>query len=60
MGREEQIISERKRKIKKLKSSGINPYPHKYEVKNYSSELQEKYEKLKPESSTKNIYCAKN
>lgn len=34
MGREEQIIGERKRKISELKESGINPYPHKFERKN--------------------------
>ncbi len=33
MGREEQIIQERLRKLKELKSKGINPYPHKFEKK---------------------------
>jgi len=53
MGREEQIISERLRKLKELRENGINPYPNRYEVKHFSSELQEKYKKLKKEGSTK-------
>jgi len=47
MGREEQIINERKRKLEELKKKGINPYPHKYDVKNYSNEIKQKYSKLK-------------
>ncbi len=31
MGREEQIIGERKRKVSELKEMGINPYPEKFE-----------------------------
>ena len=34
MGREEQIIDERKRKIKELRAQGIDPYPSKFEKKN--------------------------
>ncbi len=33
MGREEQIIGERKRKISELNEIGINPYPHSFEKK---------------------------
>ena len=47
MGREEQIINERKRKLEELKKKGINPYPHKFDVKNYSNEIKSKYSKLK-------------
>lgn len=53
MGREEQIISERLRKIKELKEQGINPYPNKYDVKNFTNELHEKYKSLKNEQKTK-------
>ncbi|MEK6854804.1 MAG: lysine--tRNA ligase [Nanoarchaeota archaeon] len=53
MGREEQIISERLRKLKELKSLGINPYPNKYDSTHSTLELQEKYEKLKPETHKK-------
>jgi lysyl-tRNA synthetase class 2 len=31
MGREEQIIEERKKKIKELEEQGVNPYPNKYD-----------------------------
>ena len=47
MGREELIINERKKKIEELKKLGINPYPNKYEPKDYSSEIKEKHSKLK-------------
>jgi len=47
MGRQDQIINERKRKLEELKKLGINPYPHRFDVKNYSDEIKEKYSKLK-------------
>ncbi len=50
MGREEQIIDEKLKKLHSLKAQGINPYPNKFDVKNYSAELQEKYKSLKNES----------
>ena len=34
MGRENQIINERLRKLKELKEKGINPYPYKFDKKN--------------------------
>ena len=34
MGREEEIIKERERKIQELKDIGINPYAYKFEKKN--------------------------
>ncbi|MBS3089037.1 lysine--tRNA ligase [Candidatus Pacearchaeota archaeon] len=51
MGREEQIISERLRKLKELRAQGINPYPHKFEKKDSTTELHEKYSKLKNNAS---------
>jgi len=53
MGREDQIINERLKKLKGLWDNKINPYPNKYDVKNKSLELQEKYSELKPEAMTK-------
>ena len=53
MGREEQIIENRLRKIKELKELGINPYPHKFDKKVSFSELHEKYKKLKTNTTTK-------
>ena len=53
MGREDQIIQERLRKVKELRQAGINPYPTKYDVKNNAKDLQNKYLKLKSEEKTK-------
>jgi len=53
MGREDQIIEERLKKLKELRKDGINPYPNKFDVRNNSQELQEKYAKLKAEEYTK-------
>jgi len=33
MGREEQIVSERLKKLEELKKKGVNPYPHKFDKK---------------------------
>ena len=38
MGREDQIIKERIRKVNELKKAGINPYPHKFDKKQNAAE----------------------
>jgi len=53
MGREDQIIKERVRKLNELNESGINPYAYKFDKKNSTLELQNKYNKLKDDSETK-------
>lgn len=53
MGREEQIISGRLKKLRELRAQGVNPYPNKFDVKDYSADLQEKHKKLKNEVKTK-------
>jgi lysyl-tRNA synthetase, class II len=53
-GREDQIINERKRKLAELREKGINPYAHKFDKKNSSKELQEKYKGVKNDEETKN------
>lgn len=53
MGRQDEIVQERLRKIKELRESGINPYPYNYEVKNKAADLQEKHKELQPESFSK-------
>ncbi|MEK6859236.1 MAG: OB-fold nucleic acid binding domain-containing protein, partial [Nanoarchaeota archaeon] len=53
MGREEQIINERKKKLDDILKKGINPYPHKYEPKDYSSEIKENFRKLKNNEKSK-------
>ncbi|MBI2452491.1 lysine--tRNA ligase [Candidatus Pacearchaeota archaeon] len=53
MSREEQIMTERLRKLNELKKQGINPYPYSFEKRHSSLELQEKYKKLKSGKKTK-------
>lgn len=53
MGRQDQIIEERLKKISELRKLGINPYPNKYEITSFSKDLQDKYKKLKNEEKTK-------
>ena len=57
MGREDEIIKERMKKIEELKKLKINPYPSTFNKKDFAVELQEKYAKLKNEERTK--YAAK-
>ena len=53
MGREDQIIEERLKKIAEMRKAGINPYTYKFDKKNNSQELQEKYAKLANDERTK-------
>ncbi|MFA7707958.1 MAG: lysine--tRNA ligase [Candidatus Pacearchaeota archaeon] len=53
MGREDQIINERKKKLEEIKKLKINPYAHKFEIKDYSNEIKEKYSKLKDNEKSK-------
>ncbi len=52
MGRQEQIVGERKRKLKELRKI-INPYPYKFNQKNFSVDIKQKYDKLKENSKNK-------
>lgn len=52
MGREELIINERKKKLEELKKLGINPYPHKFEQKDFSFDIKEENKKLKIDERT--------
>ncbi len=58
MSREDEIIRERMKKIDDLKKKGINPYPHKFEKKDNSLDLQEKYKSLKNEKFGKEAITA--
>ena len=53
MGREQQIIDERLRKLNELRSHGINPYVHKFEKKDSAKNLQSSHAKLKNEKFSK-------
>jgi len=47
MTRQQQIINEKKRKLKELIKAGVNPYPNKFNVKDFSEGIKQKYNKLK-------------
>ena len=49
---EDQLIQQRTEKLKALKEKGINPYTYKFDVKNNSSEIIQKFKKLKKEQKT--------
>jgi len=53
MSREDQIVTERLKKIEELRKKGINPYPHSFQRTHHAKELQEKYKNLKNEQETK-------
>jgi lysyl-tRNA synthetase class 2 len=53
IGREKQIISERLKKIAGLREEGIDPYPQNFEKKDWCTDLQKKYLKLKDEAVSK-------
>ncbi len=58
MGREDQIIQERIKKINLLKEEGINPYPPRFDLhekKTWSKNILEKYSKLKVEEKSKSF-----
>jgi len=58
MGREDEIIRERIRKINELRNLGINPYPYNFEKKDNAGRLHEKYIKLKNDKSAKKAVVA--
>jgi len=53
MGREEEIINERLRKLDEVIKKGIEPYPHNFHKQNNSEDIKEKYSKLKNDERTK-------
>jgi lysyl-tRNA synthetase class 2 len=53
MGREEEIINERLRKLDEIIKKGIEPYPHNFHKEKNFSDIQGKYSKLKNDERTK-------
>lgn len=53
MGRQDEIVKERMRKIEELRTNGVNPYPYSYEQKDSAHELQSEHAKLKAEQRSK-------
>ena len=54
MSRKNQIINERKKKLDEL-GKIANPYPYKFEVKNFSDEIKKEFNKLKNDEITNKI-----
>ena len=52
MGREEEMLKERMRKVDELRKDKINPYPYSFEITHHSAELLKKYAHLKNEEKT--------
>lgn len=53
MGRQDEIVAERIKKLHELRKQKINPYPNTYDATDTAIDLQEKHAKLKNESSVK-------
>jgi lysyl-tRNA synthetase, class II len=53
MGRQDIIIQERLKKIEELRKKGIDSYPHKYDVDDFSTDLQHNHKELKAGEKTK-------
>jgi len=50
---EEHLLKQRIEKLEKIKKLGINPYPYRFDVKDFSQDILDKYSKLKSEEKTK-------
>jgi len=53
MSREKQITNERKRKLDELRKKGVEPYPYKFDVKDFSLDVKEKFKGLKNNGRSK-------
>jgi lysyl-tRNA synthetase class 2 len=51
---EEHLIKQRIEKLERIRDLGINPYPYKFEVKNFSDEILKRYSKLVKGGKTNN------
>jgi lysyl-tRNA synthetase class II len=55
MGRQEEIIKERLKKLDELKKEGINAYPHTFNKVDTAAGLQKEYNHIKSEAYTKGV-----
>ena len=53
MSRQEEIKKERLKKISELRKNNIEPYPYSFDVKDFSSQLHDKYANLKKSENSK-------
>lgn len=59
MGRQEEMVAERVKKLHELKKQGINPYPNQFESDSNAKQLQKEYASLKSDKkSTKKATIA--
>ncbi|MDO8516805.1 MAG: lysine--tRNA ligase [Nanoarchaeota archaeon] len=58
MGREEEIVNERLKKIEEMRKLGINPYAYKFDKKDFCADLQKEYKKLENEKFGKKAVSA--
>jgi len=58
MGREEQIINERLKKIQGLRDSGVNPYPTRFDKKDDALDLKSRAKKLKVGEKSSSVKIA--
>jgi len=52
MGREEEMLRERMRKLEELRKQGVNPFSYSFDQKHHAADLLKKYEHLKPEEKS--------
>ncbi|MDD3263778.1 MAG: lysine--tRNA ligase [Candidatus Nanoarchaeia archaeon] len=50
------LIQEKVRKLNEIRDSGINPYPYSYKIDIKSNDLKDKYNYLKEEEDSKDVY----
>lgn len=53
MGRQDEIVAERIKKLTQLRKEGVNPYPNKFDIEDWAEQVQKTHAKLKNEAVTK-------
>lgn len=53
MGRQDEIVAERVKKLETLRKQKIDPYPNRFDVRDYADALQKTHAKLKNEANNK-------
>jgi len=58
MGREEEVIKDRKKKIEEMKKKGLVPYSYNFDRRDFCGKLQEEYAKLLNEGQGRDVIIA--
>ena len=56
MGRQDEIVKERVKKLVELRAKGLDPYVTKYNTDSNSAEIQKNYANIKSDEKTKDKY----